>query len=293
MRRITLFAIMLLAVVGVTQVSAQQLVYKRIGIFNENGEVVLSDATTTLVVDLTVECESFTVGPYARYAQKLLGTRASLADRTTYNILSADISVAADGAYFASDLVETSTEESVNYTSGYGSLTIDRTLMTEKTVESAAYDAAEKIFELRRARLDLVTGEFGDGVFGAGLESALREIDRLEQSYLELFFGKCIKSVTTKRLVLPVSKDAPHSVIARFSTENGIVKATDIDGEIVMVSIIPSSMSYPASDAKGKIAYRYANNANVILSVGQTQLVERQLPIFEFGETVMYVAPAR
>ena len=61
MRRITLFAIMLLAVVGVTQVSAQQLVYKRIGIFNENGEVVLSDATTTLVIDLTVECESFTL----------------------------------------------------------------------------------------------------------------------------------------------------------------------------------------------------------------------------------------
>ena len=294
MRRFTLLAIMLFAAVGMVEVSAQQLVKKRIGIYTEDGNVVVGDATTTLAVDITVECETLSVGPYARYAQKLLGTRASLVDRTTYSIVAADVAVAADGYFLASESVaEPIQAESMDYTAGYGSLTVDRTTLVEKSDEEAAKAAAEKIFELRRARLDLVTGEFGDGVFGAGLESALREIDRLEQSYLELFFGKCEKSVATHRIMFPVNKDNPYSVVARFNEEKGLVKADDIDGEIIMLAINQSQMSYPQSDVKGKVSYRYANNARVVLSIGQQQLVERILPVYEFGETVLMVAPAR
>lgn len=53
-----------------------------------------------------------------------------------------------------------------------------------------AQDAANAIFSLRRHRIDLVTGEAGENVFGAGLKAALEEIDRLEQEYLSLFLGK-------------------------------------------------------------------------------------------------------
>ena len=42
----------------------------------------------------------------------------------------------------------------------------------EKQPEQAAEQAASIIFELRNARLELITGEYGDGVYGAGLESA-------------------------------------------------------------------------------------------------------------------------
>ena len=56
------------------EASAQQVVKQRIGTYTENGNVVVSEATTTLVVDLTVECEEFEAGVYARYAQlRLLG----------------------------------------------------------------------------------------------------------------------------------------------------------------------------------------------------------------------------
>ena len=56
---------------------AQQIVKQRIGTYKESGNVVVSEATTTLAVDLTIECEEFEAGPYARYAQSLLGKRAS------------------------------------------------------------------------------------------------------------------------------------------------------------------------------------------------------------------------
>ena len=52
-------------------------------------------------------------------------------------------------------------------------------------------------------------------------------------------------------------------------------------------------MTYPASDVKGVVAYRYANNAEVLVSLGQEVLVRRILPIYEFGQTVMYLQPTR
>ena len=152
-------------------------------------------------------------------------------------------------------------------------------------------EAAEQIFSLRRARLDLVSGEFGDGVFGGGLESALKEIDRLEREYLELFYGK--RSITTlaERFILPVNSEQPSTVIARFSAESGIVAKDDLSGDIILVKITPSEMTYPQSELKGTVAYRYANNAEVIVALGGDLLARNILPLYEFGETVMFLQP--
>ena len=73
--------------------SAQQVVKQRIGTYKESGNVVVSEATTTLVVDLTVECEEFEAGVYARYAQKYFGKRASLVSRMSYALVGGDVAV--------------------------------------------------------------------------------------------------------------------------------------------------------------------------------------------------------
>ena len=77
--------------------SAQQVVKKRIGAYKESGNVVVAEATSTLAVDVVVEHEVFTPGVYARYAQKLLGTRASLVEREEYRVVSADVALIVDG----------------------------------------------------------------------------------------------------------------------------------------------------------------------------------------------------
>jgi hypothetical protein len=61
----------------------------------------------------------------------------------------------------------------------------------------------------------------------------------------------------------------------------------EVDSEIVMVTIVPSDMEYPASNEKGKAHYRFANNSTVVVSLGQQMLTSRVLPIYEFGQTVI------
>ena len=267
--------------------SAQQVVKQRIGTYKESGNVVVSEATTTLVVDLTVECEEFEAGVYARYAQKYFGKRASLVSRMSYALVGGDVAVLDAPSYYAAP-ANIVTESVV--TAG-DKVMVDRLAADELTQEEAAKRAAERIFELRAARQDILLGEYGDGVYGAGLEAALREIERLEGEYLKLFYGTRTIATTTHRYTMPVSADMPNNVIARFNSEEGLLAKDNVAGDIVMVSVIPSEMSYPASNPKGTVAYRYANNANVVVSFAQEVLARRVLPIFEFGETVYFVMP--
>ena len=267
--------------------SAQQVVKQRIGTYKESGNVVVSEATTTLVVDLTVECEEFEAGVYARYAQKYFGKRASLVSRMSYALVGGDVAVLDAPSYYAAP-ANIVTESVV--TAG-DKVMVDRLAADELTQEEAAKRAAERIFELRAARQDILLGEYGDGVYGAGLEAALREIERLESEYLKLFYGIRTVTTTTHRYTMPVSADMPNNVIARFNSEEGLLAKDNVAGDIVMVSVTPSEMSYPASNPKGTVAYRYANNADVAVALGGEILARRILPLYEFGATVMFLQP--
>lgn len=279
---------MVMAVMSLsTEVMAQQIVKQRIGTYKESGNVVVSEAATTLTVDLTVECEEFEAGPYARYAQKFLGKRASLISYTSYDIVAADVAVAADADYYAPAAPTTCSEE----VRPGDVIAVDRSSTEEQSTENAAREAAERLYELRTTRQDIILGEYGDGVYGAGLEAALREIDRLEREYTALFFGTRTVTTTHHRIALQVSAESPNSVIARFNSEEGLLDKDNVAGDIVMVTITPSDMSYPAGDAKGQVAYRYANNATVVVSYASVPLTKRVLPIYEFGKTIYYTMP--
>ena len=281
-----IFAI--LAIVSFATTAVAQNITKA-GLYYKQGEAVVTEAEPIVVnVTLRVATSHFQPGVYARYAQKYLGKRASLVNRMSYSLVGADVAVLSEPEYFASQSVkETETVITVG-----DEVAIDRLSTSELAQETAAKSAAERIFELRTARQEIILGEYGDGVYGAGLEAALREIERLEREYLQLFYG--VRTVTTKhhRITLPVSADMPNSVVARFNSEEGLLHRDNIAGDIVMVTINPSEMKYPESNIKGTVAYRYANNATVSVSYAQQKLVSRVLPIFEFGETIMYIKPA-
>ena len=289
MRRVFRIVVALVAVALGVNASAQQVTKMRIGTYKQNGDVVIAEASSTLAVDVVVEHEVFTPGVYARYAQKMLGTRASLVERDEYRVVDASVALMGDNSYMrcGAEMPRVGDTQVVEEQM----LQIDRISSGERNTEAAAREAAEQILSLRRTRLDLITGEFGEGVFGAGLQSALEEISRLEREYLELFYGK--RSITTlaERFILPVNSEQPSTVIARFSAESGIVAKDDLSGDIILVKITPSEMSYPQSELKGTVAYRYANNAEVIVALGGEVLARNILPLYEFGETVMFLQP--
>ena len=289
MRRVLRIVVALVAVALGVNASAQQVTKMRIGAYKQNGNVVIAEASSTLAVDVVVEHEVFTPGIYARYAQKMLGTRAPLVERDEYRVVDASVALMEDNSYMrcGAEMPRVGDTQVVEEQM----LQIDRISSGERSTEAAAREAAEQILSLRRTRLDLITGEFGEGVFGAGLQSALEEISRLEREYLELFYGK--RSITTlaERFILPVNSEQPSTVIARFSAESGIVAKDDLSGDIILVKITPSEMSYPQSELKGTVAYRYANNAEVIVALGGEVLARNILPLYEFGETVMFLQP--
>lgn len=288
MRIFKLF-VAVVAIALAVDASAQQVVKKRIGVYKESGNVVIAEATTTLAVDVAVQHETFTPGIYARYAQKLLGSRAPLVERDEYRILEADVAIIEDATHYANEK-ELINVEAMEY-AGSLPVAVDRLSSAERSAEVAAKEAAEQIFSLRRARLDLVSGEFGDGVFGGGLESALKEIDRLEREYLALFYGSRSVTTSVERFYVAVSESQPTTIVARFSPEKGLVAKSDLTGDIILVTITPSQMNYPQSDVKGTVAYRYANNSDVAVAYGNEILARRILPIYEFGATVMFLQP--
>lgn len=285
MKRFSL--ILALMFVLASTLSAQQVVKKRIGVYTENGNTVVAEANTMLVVDITMSYEEFVAGPYARYAQKYMGARASQVGYMEYSIVDAEVALAVDDFYGVDNDCYAAERCFVSSVS-FPDVLPDKLSTGTMSVENAAEEAAETIFDLRRVRMELICGDLGEGVYGAGLESALNELDRLEKSYMELFYGKREQRFITRRFYLPVDATRKSQVLARFNAEEGILGADNLNGDIIMVTIQPSEMQYPESNPKGKISYRYANNATVIVTLGQQLLNSRVLPIYEFGKTINF-----
>lgn len=273
------------------------------GVFEQDGRIVLECPRTTLAVDVTVEKETVLSGPYARYAQKFLGVRAPLTDKTTWTLTGASVALAGVAANYLMAPVPPSAEP-VQQTwshsrseSDFARLQPDKTAMTTLPLEDAAREAAATIFSLRKHRLELITGEAGENVFGQGLAAALDEIARLEQDYLELFLGKRITAVSSSRYMLTPQDGKMQYILCRFSPDAGVLPANDLSGDIVLLQITPSgdtSCPYEAGRRDGAVVdYRIADPSECIVVYGNRVLAQAVLPVFEFGRTVHIAVPRK
>ena len=290
--------ISLAALVLAASAMAQNRHISRTGVFEQNGTIVFGEPESAIIVDLKVERTETIVGPYARYAQKYLGVRAPLSDKVVWSIAGADIALANDASYQAPSTVEPAesyAESQFGTLREFARLPLDRTDARAIDADKAAGEAAAAIFSLRKHRIDLITGEAGENVFGGGLDAALKALDAYETAYLEMFFGKRVVTAETVRLSVHPSSDKFGYVLGRFNEKDGILPSTDLSGEMLMLRIEPSgdtSLKY-LSEATGRekniVKCRIADLSTCILSCGTEQIASVVLPIFEFGRTV-YVA---
>lgn len=261
----------------------------------------ISQPRTILAVDVTVECDRTLTGPYARYAQKFLGVRASLADKTTWSITGAQIALLDGDTYLNASAPAAATTRVQSYAASdeeFARLQPDKTEMVTLSLEDAARAAAERIFSLRRHRLELITGEAGENVFGEGLNAALAEIDRLEQSYLELFLGKHIVSTSTRRYVVYPQSDKKQYIVCRFSSASGLLPDSDLSGDIVLLQIEPSGAPAASGLEAGPkessvVTCRVADPSTCTVLSGGREYARAVLPVFEFGRTINVALPRR
>ena len=171
----------------------------------------------------------------------------------------------------------------------------NRLSMSPTTIEDAASQAAQAIFTLRKKRMELITGDAGENVFGGGLQDALKALEAQEQAYLELFLGKKVTTVYTERFIVPMT-GAESYTIAKLSSSAGLEAATAANGTEIKLTvtgsgIAPKLKSIPEVDPKDKTAImvRLADNATCAVSVGDKMAGSAILPVFELGRTA-YIA---
>ena len=235
------FGILMLTLLATASVSAQNSIYKAVVGAHKNaaGNIVVSDPSTTLAVDLTIETEQVVVGPYAKYAQKYLETRGTLVDKKTTAVTSAKIAIVADDALMADKIAEPETV----VTSYMGSevefpkISPDRTSSSAMSLDDAAAEAAQAIYRIRKNRMELISGEAGENVFGAGLKAALEEIARMEREYLDMFYGSKSVSEQLYTFNVTITPDKNEYMVCRFSDKVGIVPTDDLSGRPIVVKV--------------------------------------------------------
>jgi hypothetical protein len=179
----------------------------------------------------------------------------------------------------------------MNPAEGFPRLTIDRTSAAPLSLEENARLAAEKIFALRRSRLELITGEVGENVFGGGLGAALVEIARLEEEYLSLFFGRETTTVGLKQYHVTPVHDRLTYTVCRFSQTDGLIPSDDLSGvpmvlELKPVNETPQEVTTPAKPSSRAIQRIIPAEMQCRVILEGAELASEQFTIRQLGETV-------
>ncbi len=165
----------------------------------------------------------------------------------------------------------------------------DRLSSGSRDMESMAAQAAGTIFKLRKKRIEIICAEQGENVFGAGLESALNEINRLEKEYLSLFIGKrYVQTFITEYPVVPKSGET-RAVVCRFTPEKGVTNSMDLSASPVMIEFKPeASGSIPSSAPKSSksIMVRIPTTVNMQVSFSGQTLCQDRAPIYQLAQTI-------
>lgn len=246
-----------------------------------SGGITYSLPRTGIRVKVTATRTDFVAGPYALYAESLLGIqKAGLQSRVTWNIddielgtfaepdpdqryQSGNLSAALlqltpDGCLAAINAPEQPTlgQELVSNTfvlpapkeiPAFTRLTNNAELTGRAPLEQRATAAAVAILKARQSRLDIVTGmldEFHPD--GEAYEQSLEELRHIEKSNLKLFTG--ITEHTTYTFYydfIPAAAGAKGEVIFRFDESLGFLPKTDFSGKPVMIDVEPVSTVAP------------------------------------------------
>jgi len=180
--------------------------------------------------------------------------------------------------------------------SSYVRIPILRKQREAKTLEQKAEEAANFIIKTRKRRFKLLAGQYELFPEGDALAISVKELDKLEKEYLELFLGKRIKSTYRKSyLLIPeASKSIQSHVIGRFSQQRGLLEPTDAIGEEIMIDLEPAGkvskigISLAGGFKENNLYYRIPDIAEVRVRIKNEVLYEGRQSIFQLGELLNY-----
>lgn len=178
-------------------------------------------------------------------------------------------------------------------------LPVAKQAVTEEMIQSRssakrAELAAEKIYELRRSRNEIISGQAESmPTDGEAMKVALAQTDAQEAALTAMFLGTTSTSVEVMTVeVDPQSVlEGGEAVIARLSAVDGLVAADDLSGApITMSAKVLSRGELPVNEKgiekafpKGGIAYCIPGSADIRVSYEGEVLARRQLELTQLG----------
>ena len=166
---------------------------------------------------------------------------------------------------------------------------VQQNMVVQKPLEQRAKEAAEMIFDLRKKRVQIVTGDTDATYSGEAMGAALSEIAALEKEYMSMFIG--YSDFQTQKLkcdVVPEKDRKSQTYVAfRLSDADGIVSADNMSGKPYLLELTPQPVS-PSSGrgtaAKGNVAvYRIPAICSVKLTDGVNPILQDRVAVYQLG----------
>ena len=166
---------------------------------------------------------------------------------------------------------------------------VQQNMVVQKPLEQRAKEAAEMIFDLRKKRVQIVTGDTDATYSGEAMGAALSEIAALEKEYMSMFIG--YSDFQTQKLkcdVVPEKDRKSQTYVAfRLSDADGIVSADNMSGKPYLLALTPQPVS-PSSGrgtaAQGNVAvYRIPAICSVKLTDGVNPILQDRVAVYQLG----------
>lgn len=162
-----------------------------------------------------------------------------------------------------------------------------------KTLELKAQEAANFILDIRRARFELIAGEIEGFPSGGALEFAIKELNRLEKEYLDLFIGKRFAESHTRTFFISPDGREQDIVLFNILGNEGLAEASSTEGTPVLLRIKPLDKlkkiqpnDIPAGSPGNELIYRIPDMALYRLISGNQVYYEERASLFQAGRMV-------
>ncbi|NOQ27277.1 MAG: DUF4831 family protein [Bacteroidales bacterium] len=182
----------------------------------------------------------------------------------------------------------------------FAKVPVTQTQSVYKSFEDKAEEAASFIFQIREKRFELITGMADFYPEGNSLEIALKELNNLENNYLELFLGKEITSSYSACFEFTPSEaelSQPY-IIFRFNENKGILPPNDMSGRPIIVELekkeqldnfsflMLDQINRQGTEYKDKFYIRMPDLVNVKVFDGNKLLAKRKINIEQYGVVI-------
>lgn len=172
---------------------------------------------------------------------------------------------------------------------------ITRDMARSSSTSKRAELAAQRIFELREMRSDLLSGQSDNTPpDGQAMQLMLDNISAQEAALTAMFLGTRSVSTDVRTIeLIPDSAEIDGRVIARISAVEGIVDADNLAGAPVTLDLrIISPASLPTNDKgetksfpRGGVAYGIPGTARVSVNYDGREVAAREVDLAQLGVT--------